>query len=263
MEDKLITTSVSPTPEMIERAYQLATRFQCPFEERLHKTMNAFLRKADKVYMVGKLGRDMLYTADSEQPFFFHPSMAKIRVQRMLSGEVDPLVSIAQLRPGDDFLDLTLGLGADSIVASHAVAPAGNVVGVEKNPFIAEVVAQGLKHWDEDVPGLNEAMRSIMVVQQDHLAYLRALKDRSFDTVYVDPMFREARVHSAHLTPLRFWAEDEKVTKDVLKEAKRVARRAVVLKAERGSQIFTRLGFPEIKKHRSVSYGAMPAERGR
>ncbi|AXF55059.1 class I SAM-dependent methyltransferase [Salicibibacter kimchii] len=258
----IVTTSRYPTLEMQARAWQLAARFQCPYEMRDRKTMTAFLQQTDLVYMVGKDGRDRLYAGESEQPFFFHPSMAKIRVQRLVDDEDDSLVAAARLQPGDSFLDMTLGIGADSIVASYAVTAAGCVTAVEKSPYIAEVVARGLRCHQEDVPALNEAMGRISVVQQDHYAYLQSVAENNFDVVYFDPMFTRSRVQSAHMEPLRAVADTGTLTEAVIEEAKKAAERAVVLKAERDSPLFERFGFHNVKKHRTVSYGTMHMEGG-
>ncbi|QQK76303.1 class I SAM-dependent methyltransferase [Salicibibacter cibarius] len=253
----IVTTSRYPTPEMQTRAWQLAKRFRCPYETRFRKTMTAFLQKAETVYMVGKDGRDRLYEGNGNQPLFFHPSMAKIRVQRLMAGEVDSLISVAGLRSGDAFLDMTLGFGADSIVASYAVTTAGCVTAVEKSPYIAEVMARGLHCYQEDVEALNEAMRRISVVQNDHHAYLRSMPANSFDVVYFDPMFTHTHSHSAHIEPLRAFADAGTLHEAVLEEAKKVAKRAVVLKAERDSLLFERFQFDNVRKHRTVSYGTM------
>ncbi|QQK80171.1 class I SAM-dependent methyltransferase [Salicibibacter cibi] len=253
----IVTTSRYPTPQMQTRAWQLAKRFQCPYATRFRKTMADFLQKAEVVYMVGKGGRDKLYEYNGHQPFFFHPSMAKIRVQRLMAGEVDVLISAAGLRPGTTFLDMTLGFGADSIVASYAVTASGCVTAVEKNPYIAEVVARGLHCHQEDVEALNEAMRRISVVQQDHHAYLQSVPANSFDVVYFDPMFSHARMHSAHIEPLRAFADTGSLHEAVIEEAKKVAKHNVVLKAERDSPLFERFRFHNVRKHRTVSYGTM------
>lgn len=157
---------------------------------------------------------------------------------------------------------MTLGFGADSIVASYAVTADGWVTAVEKSPYIAEVVARGLRCHQEDLPALNKAMRRISVVQQDHFAYLQSVPENSFDVVYFDPMFTQGRSRSAHVEPLRAVAHTGSLTEAVIREAKKAAKRSVVLKAERNSHLFERFGFHNVKKHRTVSYGTIQMEGG-
>ena len=79
-----------------------------------------------------------------EGRFFFHPSMADLRLKHVAAGESDHLIEALALKPGMKVLDCTLGLASDAIVASYAVGAAGKVVGVEASPLLAFVVARGL-----------------------------------------------------------------------------------------------------------------------
>lgn len=50
-------------------------------------------------------------------------------------------VRAAKLRPGDIVLDLGCGGGIDTILAAHAVAPAGTAIGLDMLPEMLEVAA--------------------------------------------------------------------------------------------------------------------------
>jgi arsenite methyltransferase len=79
-------------------------------------------------------------------------------------------VRAAKLRPGDIVLDLGCGGGIDTILAAHAVAPAGTAIGLDMLPEMLEVAAA------------NAAARGVLNVEwrQGELEAI-PLPDRSVD----------------------------------------------------------------------------------
>ena len=182
-----------------------------------------------------------------EQKFFFHPNMAKNRISLYRkSGIVDPLVVACDLKPGDQFLDCTLGLGADSIVAAYFITDGGRVTGIESSPIMAAIVKWGMKLYQHESPWLINAVHQIEVENGDHFTYLSNLDDKSYDIVYFDPMFRKPLLKSEALAPLRMLANHEPITKESLQQACRVARKRVVIKEQTSSGEFERLGIKKI-----------------
>lgn len=193
------------------------------------------------------------------EKFFFHPSMAKVRLGAYRKqSTIDPLVKVCRLEPDFSFLDCTMGLGADVIVASYFL-PRGLVVGLESSPAIAQVVKWGMKMYQADSDWLQEAIRRVQVLNYDHYNYLRNLPDDSFDVVYFDPMFRSPVLKSAAISPLRLLANHDSLSIEVIAEACRVARRRVVVKERHGSPEFERLGIYEIigGHHSTLAYGVI------
>lgn len=191
------------------------------------------------------------------EKFFFHPSMAKTRLSLYRKGgTIDPLVRACQLESEDHFLDCTLGLGADAIVASYFL-PQGRVVGVESSPGIATVVKWGMKCYQSEMSWLREAIQKVEVVNMKHLHYLQSLAEDSFDVVYFDPMFRRPLLHSQPLAPLRLLANPDPLDMVVVQEACRVARKRVILKERHDSGEFERLGFEEMicSRHNPIAFG--------
>jgi 16S rRNA G966 N2-methylase RsmD len=191
--------------------------------------------------------------------FFFHPSMAKNRLAAYRkSGTGDPLVNVCRLTPDDEVLDCTLGLGADAIVASY-FTPAGRVVGIESSPAVAQVVKWGMKLYDSSMSWLNEAIKRIEVVNQEHYEYLQGLDSGSFDIVYFDPMFRRPLLKSQAISPLRALANHRPLDKAAIKEACRVARKRVVIKELAAGTELQRLGCEAIisGKHRKIAFGVI------
>ena len=70
-------------------------------------------------------------------------------------------------------------------------------------------------------------------------------------------MFRHPLMQSENMNPLRYAADHDPVSEEMMAEARRVARRRVVLKETSKSTEFARLGFPEIAggRYSSVHYG--------
>nr|WP_251047642.1 class I SAM-dependent methyltransferase [Planococcus sp. ISL-110] len=218
-------------------------------------------RSIDRMH--GDEGADLLvclkerlefYPVGKKEPFFFHPNSAAFRTKRPL--EQDPVIEVSGLQSGDSFLDCTLGLASDSLVASQHVGEKGQVLGCESHPVLAYVVGQGLRTYKE-MPHLIEAMKRIRVVSSDAVSFLKTLESDSIDVIYMDPMFTEEITEASNFTPLRGPADHGQLTERWVAEAKRVARKSIVLKAHFRSQDFERFGFnrrvrPNTKFHYGV-----------
>lgn len=192
------------------------------------------------------------------QKIFFHPSMAKARISMLRKGLLnDPMLAAMKLTAGASVLDCTLGLGADAIVTAFATGSAGQVVGLEKSPVLAALVAHGLSNYATDIKSLEAAMRLIKVINADHFEYLQAQPSAAFDVVYFDPMFRQPVNASTGIKPLRLLAEGASLEKKAIEVALRVASKRVVIKERRGSTEFERLGCQWVEGSASspVAYG--------
>lgn len=191
--------------------------------------------------------------------FFFHPSMAKNRIALYRKfKQNDNLIKACQLEPGGSFLDCTLGLGADAIVASYFSA-GGKIVGLESSKAIAMIVKWGMRLYNSSMNWLNDAIRNIEVVNIYHYDYLKSLPDNSFDIVYFDPMFRKPILASQAIAPLRQMANHQELSNESINEATRIARKRVVVKEMTNSPEFERLGLKklEFSPHNKISYGVI------
>ncbi|KIL44133.1 class I SAM-dependent methyltransferase [Jeotgalibacillus soli] len=251
----IITTSGRTTKEQIQLAKEVAIELHASYWDRNKQSIQSMQQKVNQPIIVIGKQRFEFYDGHRTDPFFFHPNSSAFRVKRMEKGETDPLVEVSLLAEGDFFLDCTLGLGSDAIVASMAVGPTGKVTGVEKNKVIAYFLKQGLKYWKTDNEGLKEAMQRIDVIAANHLNYLKSCEDRSIDVVYFDPMFQEEISLSNGIEKLRDHAiyADETLFSAV-NEAKRVARKRIVLKDHFRSSRFNQLGMTVIKRPSSKTH---------
>ncbi len=199
----------------------------------------------------------VMYLNDTK--FFFHPSMAKVRISAYRKNDLmDPLVQACELKADDHFLDCTLGLGADAIVASY-FSPRGKVVGVESSIAVSHIVKWGMQLYKSNMPWLQEAIGRIQVINQDHNQYLKDLDDNTYDIVYFDPMFRSPLLKSQAISPLREAANMEPLSEEAVLQACRVARRRVVIKERKGSMEFERLNCTSVygSTNNNVAYGVI------
>lgn len=252
----IITTSYRPNEHTVQTAVSVSRNFHVKFMIRNKKSIQQIIHEEnDDVLVIGN-ERFELYPACGEK-FFFHPGSSLFRAKRWLRGEEDPFLNAAELRQGDSFLDCTLGLGSDAIVASLAAGEEGAVIGLEKSPILAFLVSTGLKAWETNMPEVNEAMRRIQTKSADHLEYLHQLPDEAFDVVYFDPMFYQPIEQSEGIAPLRLFAEYQFQPESVI-EALRVAKRSVVLKDHWKSPRFNQFGFHVYKRKSSLfHYGIL------
>ncbi|WP_027409777.1 class I SAM-dependent methyltransferase [Anoxybacteroides tepidamans] len=240
----IVTTAGRTNQNMIEKAKQIAAELAISYVPRRKMSVEALQEQyGDDILVVGKNRLEMHPAGTSNSPFFFHPNSAMFRVKRILRGESEPFLEATKLQHGMSFLDCTLGMGADSIVASVVTGESGKVVGTEGNRYIAYLVQQGLRQWDSGIVQMNEAMRNIQVIHADYRSFLSSLPDRSFDVVYFDPMFEQSIVESDGIQGIKSFALYTELTEDVIYHAKRVARQRVVLKDHWQSAKFQRFGF--------------------
>jgi len=254
----IITTSYNPDDNLIIRSHSFAEELEAKYITRGKKSLAKLMseQNTDELIVVDKETINY-YNKASEQPFFFHPSIAILRINRIKQGDNDLMVQIANLSPGDSFLDCTLGMATDSLVASYVVGSTGRVVGLESQSIIAAIVKDGLNRgWPNDT-GVDIAMKLIEVESIYHYDYLKTLPDNSFDVIYFDPMFRNGIKKSAPFNPIRGIANHSSITEETIEEAKRVAKRKIILKESIKSNEFERLGFKPHTRSAFITYGVI------
>jgi Putative SAM-dependent methyltransferase len=246
-----VTTCGRPNEQNIMNAKQAADQLGIKYVSRRKKSIQSIQKAENSDCIVYGKERLELYRNGNSEPFFFHPNSAMFRIKRIMRGEHDPFLQACELSEGSSFLDCTLGLAGDSIIASHRVGTAGEVTGIEGNPFLAFIVSKGLLCWPSGVAAMDEAMRRIRVKQDYALNYLKTLPDNRYDCVYFDPMFEESIEGSEGIKTLKSFAVYEPFTEDLLNEASRVAKDRVVLKDHFRSDKFDVYGFEVIKRKSS------------
>jgi SAM-dependent methyltransferase len=232
-----VTTSDREAPEFAQRAQQAAAEVGVPYLQRTHKWSLASML-ADTAEALIVFESEAVSLVDRLGSLRFSPGLAHLRVKQLDAGvREDMLLRISELQEGERVLDCTLGLGADAQVAARLVGPSGAVTALEKSPALYLLVRYGL----ETLPRHPRAC-ALQVVRADASEYLRALPAGAFDVVLFDPMFERQRKSSVAFETLRRHADYAPLTREMVAEAQRVARRAVIIKGSRYSSDFKKLG---------------------
>lgn len=259
----IVTTGGKTTPAITSAAQDVATALAVDFIPRDDMSIeNLRIRyQTDNILLVTKTQFKLIMPTGT---YFFHIGMAKLRIKNLRDGKYDHMIDAMRLSVGDVVLDCTLGLGTDAVVASYVLGAQGRVIGLESSPIVTELVWRGLAAYDPEDSEIASAMRRIEVVCAEHVDYLHLLPDKSVDIVYFDPMFRRPVQESSGIAPLRLLANHAPVTNAAIVEAKRVARKRVVLKEAAQSSEFTRLGFQSFcgGRYSSVMFGYIEIKEG-
>lgn len=170
---------------------------------------------------------------------------------RLAAGNAHPLVRLSGLGPGDLVLDCTLGLGAD---ARQCAAITGRrVLGVEASLPLALLAREGLAR----------AHAPVEVLIADAAALVRMWPARVVDVIVCDPMFPvDGRGPAASLDAVRAVAAPWVPDRAWLDDARRVARKAVIVRDTRAGVLLEALGTAD-RTHRRpgrlARYGAWDA----
>lgn len=199
-----------------------------------------------------------IYLASAEGQLTFHLGTAFIRLQALERGELDPLLRALQPKAGDAVLDTTFGLGRDARLVARAVGTTGQVVGVESSVALFMLASEGIARLSESESSYesNVAARSapITLVNNDALAYLETCADDSFDVVMIDPMFDTPTTSDRGFELLRAVADPTPLSEAWVVEARRVARRCVVVKTAESRPWFDDAGLTWVPSHSNASW---------
>lgn len=251
LNNVIVTTSVNSTPELDGEAKKLAEIFGFKYEKRNKKTLMYFLKFYSGILVCYK---DKLSYFSEKGELFFHPDTALLRIK---NNDNEPLIDIIGTGP-KTIIDATMGLASDSIVLSYY----GNkVIALEENAVIHLIVSKGLKTYTTGNEKVDRAMKKITTKRTDSLSYLKKCSTKSVDVVYFDPMFSKGIEESKNLVGLADLASSKRLSKELLEEAKRVAREKIIVKAHYRDNVFENLGFKRIiRKNTKFHYGYLDVE---
>ncbi len=242
MTELIVTTSRKARANLIQQAQAWAHRLRVTYLPRDDLSLRRLAEEAGVAGALVVTPQRVVYREPSSGlEYFFHPNLARLRIHNLKTGRGDPMVTAMALAEGDWVLDCTLGRGTDAIIAAWVVSESGEVVGVEKVPVIAQLTIHGLQTYEEHSAELKTAMRRVKALEADYEDFLPQQAGESFDVVYFDPIFDQPVDTSAAIRPLRHLAADEPVTQAALVEARRVARRRVVVKQRRDTPLWAQV----------------------
>ncbi len=225
------------------------------FVEREEQTLVKMLdaaREAVGVLVVSSAGTLLRMRDGGEMRL--HGGIGVLRLRNVLGGGEDKLISACEIRRGDTFVDATGGQLQDAIVAAAAVGGEGQVIAFEASPLLYAVQSgRPVSSGDDDVDAM---LRRIRVRLGDHTSLLASMADESADVVYFDPMFRKPTKSSDGFeSVLRRLACASELSVDAVEQAKRVARRAVVVMDQAGGVELERLGLEVVHAGNKKRYG--------
>lgn len=240
MKEPLAVTVAARTPGRYEaEARARAAEWGLPYVDRpLKSPLQPLLDAHADAFLV--LGGEGWSLVDAQGSLQFSLGLAHLRIGRLRtqSEQPDQLIQVSALRAGDVVIDCTLGLAADALVCAHVVGPSGRVIGVEASRPLALLVKTGTEL--QGPRGAGE--RVLEVVNGRAVDFLRTQADRSADVVFFDPMFTRPKKSSVAFEVLRRYAVHAPLDAVTLNEARRVARRRVVIKAGPGDRSLRALG---------------------
>ncbi|HEL9638685.1 class I SAM-dependent methyltransferase [Streptococcus suis] len=247
----IVTTSLRMNQSLVLRAQKIATLLSLDYQERKKRSVQSFLTEADAVLVVYQ--SQLVLEEKTGQVLFFHPDTAMLRIK---SGR-DPLLELLG-KEKQSIIDCTMGLGSDSIV----LASAGHrVTALESSKLVHFIVSRGLQDFDSGLQEVNRAMKSIQTIWTDSLTYLKGQIDKSVDVIYFDPMFSEEIKESQNLSGLSTLADRSRLTEEIVSEAKRVARKKLIIKAHFRDQVFEEFGFKRhVRPNQKFHYGEIILE---
>ena len=178
----------------------------------------------------------------------FHQGTAAKRLRALRHGGTDPLIRAGGLRPGDRVLDATLGLGRDSLVAAWALGPGGAVLGVEADLVLAVLAADG---FAGAVPRPGLGPRAGPSRRLPAGARGPGRRGERVDVVLLDPMFTDPRASDHGFALARDHTVATPLTPEWVALARAVARRWVVVTAERARPWFPDVGLVRLEGTRS------------
>ena len=257
----IVTTSGRYNQHTLQKAKNIAMRYELILIMRKKRSVKEIKeRYMDDVLVVGN-DEISIMPLSGNDTVKYHPNFSMVRSKRLLNNENDALVDAAELKPGMSFLDCTMGLAADSVIASLTVGPSGRVTALEQSFILYLLAKEGLASYDTNIEMVNDAMRAIETVYQNHTEYLEKLPDNSFDIVYFDPMFDEEITKSQSLRLITEVTHTETLSQKTIEEAKRVAAKKVVLKDHFRSSRFEQFGFmQQVRKTSKVHYGVIKTD---
>jgi len=177
------------------------------------------------------VGRTGLALALGDRRFRWHPGLLHTRLE---AGFNHPLVRAMDLQPGDRVLDSSLGLGTDAHFLGRLCGQP--VTALEAVPALALITAEGLRG----------AGAPVRVICAEGTAFLRALPDGAFDIVQGDPMFPPGTGITHSLEVVRAIARHVPLGSEWLAEARRVARKRVVIRDVDPGELLEAMGCPEV-----------------
>ncbi len=247
----IITTSVKKDKELENKAKNFAKKLGVKYIVREKNTISRFLKFYKNLFLVYK---NKLIFLSEKGKFFFHLDTAMLRIKN----KKEPILDIIGEKK-QSILDATMGLCRDSIVLSYF---GHELTALEKNKIVFEIVKDGMKNLEIEDEKIINAIKKIKLINIDNLEYLRQSPDNEYDIIYADFMFCKKIKNSDNLNSLEKIVKKSGMTEEFLTEAKRVARKKIIIKAHILDNIFQKFNFKRIRKSGAeFNYGVVELKK--
>jgi 16S rRNA (guanine1516-N2)-methyltransferase len=241
-----VTTRANPSSADVAEAEAVSARWNVPCLERPRRGPLCILLEVSETLLVTERSGISLW--DGLGNVRWSKGLAALRLKALeVGGQGEALLSVGALAEGERVLDCTLGLAQDARVAARLVGPTGQVVGLEVSLPLAMLASEGLRREPQE-----PRSATIEVHHSDYDVFLRTLAAESFDVVLFDPMFSREKKAQPGFALLRRLASGARLAADTLSEARRVARRAVLVKGPRYGPDLKALGLTPQRASRSA-----------
>ena len=188
--------------------------------------------------------------------FRLHGGIGVLRLRNVLGGGNDALCQSCGIRQGDVFVDATAGQCQDALIAAAAVGESGRVIAFEASPLLWAVTSsRPVSTGDANVDRMLNERIEVRLGEAAEL--LRRMPDRSADVIYFDPMWQVPSKASPSFGVLRKLAHNGRLNTEAIREARRVARRAVVVMDQPGGEELERLGLPVVSSGQRKRFGVL------
>jgi len=246
----IVTTAANETISLIEKARNLSLKLGIEYCPRQGKPLKYLLENVDlQIFVVNNM-RGLSYYERGGDETFYHPNMVFIRIVNLQKGYPDSMAASCKLESGMSFFDGTLGLATDSLVAAYVLGESGEITAVEKSFPIYVLVEEGLKFYAEQYPEWASLIERINIKNADNLDFMRESKEQSYDVVYFDFMFSHPVTDSKGIQVIRSLACYDVLTAEHINEARRIAKRRVVVKTDgEGMRALSQFGFTSEKEN--------------
>ncbi len=258
-DNMIITTSYKINSRIMSIVDTFVQSYPMPYVERKKLTLKNLFQIYNCPIIIVTNAR-IIYATETGQ-LYFHPNLAQVRSKRIELGQSDAMLSACGLSKGMRFLDCTMGLGSDSLIASQVVGADGEIVSLESSSIIHMIVSMGMRFYPFENPLLAQAASRIKSKHIHYLDYLKNTNDNAFDVVYFDPMFDESIKEDTPLEALQMVADYNSLDIETITEAKRVAKKYVIMKNHYTSDRFRSLGFTQlVRKTSQFHYGVIDVD---
>lgn len=235
-----ITTSLKKHPDDVQLAGEIARRHGLEYIDRGKLSVKEFSKALEADCFLVVRQRQLSAISKEGYDFFFHPGTGLIRTKNLDKGVEDVLIRALGITPFDHVLDCTAGLANDAIVIAHYLTD-GRVSALEKNLIVYLITSYGLQLYRDGSASLRESFKRIQMHHCDYLTFLKqaaASGDQQYDSIYFDPMFAEPVSSSAGIHHLRQYAEYDQLSAEVIRLARNICTKRVVVKIRNTDSAF-------------------------